>query len=758
MQASGARKRGPAILGPLLGATIACAALAQSCVHCPHDSIQQLGRVPDNSVVRLVGVVVEIDPTTGQFWLEDETGAVPLSLNSPLQSGTFLPIEKGKPQEPISSHSIAEVPAPAKSTAPTEDPTSWQFLTKLHYYFSVYVPAHVYLGETVRVDALKMGAGPRDLADPPQAASVHLSKPGRKTSHVLFPATMDSPTETQVPRPASDDERISITSARPGAKLKAVRIEHVISPWLPVTATCIVWILVLHRQSSRRKTALATSADALHAMRVLSTTVQAVTRDGNFDTEIPVQGEPAVTPLIIAFNAMLAEMQARDRGRKAAESRLRNLALMDDLTGLPNRRLLSDRLAQSLSRARRDRRIVALVRINLDGFKVVNDSFGHATGDALLAQVALRLKQRFRESDTLARIGGDEFAIVLDQIYERGDAISAAGALLELIGQPFELAGKQVRVTASIGISFFPEAQEQGQLLQQADCAMYAAKRNGKNRIVQYDDKLGSAAQERLNLEGELQHAIARGEISIHYQPEFDLATNSVVRFEALARWNHPRLGQISPVNFIPVAEESGLILPLGMYVMERACMEALRWQELVCRRIQVAVNVSTLQFARDSFFEEVASVLHRTGLHPSLLQVELTESATVAGVERASEMIRRLNRMGVSVAVDDFGTGYSCLSYLPKLPFDVLKLDRSFVKDLVERRETQTFVQSILDLAHNLKMTVIVEGVETREQLGLAKSLGADEAQGFLLGRPSADPLIFLGEEVTCHSKISAS
>jgi EAL domain-containing protein (putative c-di-GMP-specific phosphodiesterase class I) len=258
---------------------------------------------------------------------------------------------------------------------------------------------------------------------------------------------------------------------------------------------------------------------------------------------------------------------------------------------------------------------------------------------------------------------------------------------------------------------------------------------------VHFGDDLGSAARERLTLEGELQDALAKGEISVHYQPEFDLQTNAIVRFEALARWTHPRLGQIVPLSFIPIAEESGLILPLGAHIMERACSHAATWQDIARRPVQAAVNVSSVQFARDSFFEEVADVLHRTGLQPNLLQIEITESATVSGVERTAETMRRLKRMGVSVAVDDFGTGYSCLSYLPKLPFDALKLDRSFLHELMVRRETKDFVRSILTMAHNLRMKVIVEGIEKRDQLHMVKTMGINEAQGFLLGRASPDP-----------------
>ncbi|HEX3987506.1 MAG TPA: EAL domain-containing protein [Acidobacteriaceae bacterium] len=526
--------------------------------------------------------------------------------------------------------------------------------------------------------------------------------------------------------------------------------------WALVLTLALVWLFFMNRRVRLQKSALGQASDQLRqasvircALHDLSTALETLTQRGTFDAQVQAQTDPDVAPLSTEVSQLIAEIQRRERAGQEADQRLKEMALIDDLTGLPNRRLLSDRLSQCITKAQRDQALFALLHIDLDGFKLVNDSLGHHTGDALLGRVAQRLKSRYRQSDTLARIGGDEFALILDAIQDRGDAHRAAELALDCFRDPFEVNGHSIQITASVGISIFPDASEYGQLLQQAGVAMYAAKRNGKNRIVLYSDDLGSAARERLTLEGALQHAIARGEISLEYQPEYDLAANSIVRFEALARWTHPTLGRIGPVSFIPVAEESGLIVSLGAYVLERACTEARSWQHIVDRPIQVAVNVSTVQFSQNSFFEEVASVLHRTGLHPSLLQIELTESATLAGIERATQMMRRFHRIGVSVAVDDFGTGYSCLTYLPKLAFDTLKLDRSFVSGLMVRRETRSFVESIITMAHNLKMKVIVEGVETREQLRLIQTLGADQAQGHFLGQPTGDPAALLREDV---------
>lgn len=509
------------------------------------------------------------------------------------------------------------------------------------------------------------------------------------------------------------------------------------------TLTILMRVNKLRSQVIEQERELRRAGETAQAIRELSRSMLQVAAERPFDAQVPEAGSEEVAELVEGFNAMLTELRRRDRAKKDAESRLQHMALMDDLTGLPNRRLLTDRLSHSLAKGRRENRKVALLYIDLDGFKLVNESLGHGIGDALLGQVAQRMKARFRQSDTLARIGGDEFTLILESVQSKADAEKAADCALELFRDPFEVEGHSIRMTASIGISLFPDhGIEGGQLLQQADCAMFAAKRNGKNRAVQFGDGLGNAARQRLMLEGELRRAIENEEITVHYQPEFDLATNTIVRFEALARWKHPTLGPIAPINFIPVAEETGLIIPLGAYVLERACLDAVTWQNKANRPIQVAVNVSCVQFARDSFLEEVESTLRRTGLKASLLQLELTESVTLSGVERAADLIRRLSGRGVGVAMDDFGTGYSCLSYLPRLFLDALKLDRSFVSELAVRQETRPFVQSILSMAHNLRMKVIVEGIETREQLELMRSLGTNEAQGYLLGRPTPNPL----------------
>ena len=475
---------------------------------------------------------------------------------------------------------------------------------------------------------------------------------------------------------------------------------------------------------------------------LLASAMQKVTQQHNFSIRVPVSGRDEIAQLGDGFNTMLTELELSEREKKTAEARLQYQAMNDELTGLPNRRLLADRLAQALARGAREQRHVALLYIDLDGFKLVNDSLGHTIGDMLLSQVAERLRHRVRSADTLARLGGDEFSVVLNGLRTTTEAGAVAQSLLDVLATPFAIEGHEITVGASIGVSCFPETGlDAADLLRQADSAMYAAKRAGKNRVTYFTPELGVSVRERLNLENQLRAALARGEIAVHYQPEFDVRTQRLVRFEALARWTHGTLGPIPPSKFIPVAEESGLIIPLGAYVLERACVEAVEWNHLSKEPVQVAVNVSSIQFMRSSFVDEVAETLGHTGLDPKLLQIELTESIMLSGVTSAMETMNRLRGLGVGLAIDDFGTGYSCLGYLPRLPFDALKIDRSFVNEIGLRPEIDAMVHSLVTLAHNLQMRVIFEGIETEEQLQAIARVGGNEVQGFLLGKPTADP-----------------
>jgi diguanylate cyclase (GGDEF)-like protein/PAS domain S-box-containing protein len=460
-----------------------------------------------------------------------------------------------------------------------------------------------------------------------------------------------------------------------------------------------------------------------------------------------------ITPVHTA-EGMLYETTAIDvtqlRQNQAELQRARDVAvfesLNDPLTGLPNRKLLSQTLASLLVEAQKEGSTIALLYLDLDGFKLVNDSLGHAVGDTLLAQVAARLRSWIREGDMLARLGGDEFMVIMHRIHAREDAVMLAENLLEEVSSSFEVKGHLLAIGASIGISVFPEdATNAEELIQQADSAMYVGKREGKNHVTCFTPEIGSQVHERLTLEHQLRGAVARKEISVHYQPEFELTGHRLTRFEALARWTHPTLGQIPPLKFIPIAEESGMILALGAYIMEQACIEAVRWQKLMPYPIQVAVNASSFQFRRKGFVEEVSAILERTGLRPDLLQIEVTESVMLGGTQIVAETIDRFREMGISMAIDDFGTGYSSLSYLPTLAFDVLKIDRSFVIDLDKRPEGESMIRTLIALAHNFGMKVIVEGVESPEHLALVKALGANEVQGFMTGRPTPNPGMYM-------------
>ena len=514
-------------------------------------------------------------------------------------------------------------------------------------------------------------------------------------------------------------------------------------------------IVVLLRRIEGKNEEIRNANEKEGAIRQLIGAMHEVRVNKQFTSRVTVPEADELALLGTEFNHMLEELHVRDVGMAEAESKLRQQALSDALTGLPNRRRLSDRLSHSVAIAKRNGSMVAILYIDLDGFKLVNDSFGHNFGDMLLIRVAERLSKRIRESDTLSRLGGDEFAVVMVNLKTVEHAESLARTLLEVIASPCEIDGQTVTIGASIGICLFPnQANDEYELLQFADTAMYSAKRSGKNRVVLFTKDLGESVRERLTIENQLRRAIDDREIDVHYQPEFEIGSANPVRFEALARWTHPTLGSIPPLKFIPIAEESGLIIPLGAYIMERACADCMSWQSKLGIPIEVAVNVSTVQFGRDSFVQEVESVLKKTGLQPKLLQLELTESVILSGLESAIAKIKLLQSIGVTIAIDDFGTGYSALSYIEKLPFNALKIDRSFVKEIVQRSETKAMVRSLILFAQELGMRVIVEGIESGAQLRAIQDIGADEVQGYFLGGPTADPL----SQLSCPKGIVAN
>ena len=431
---------------------------------------------------------------------------------------------------------------------------------------------------------------------------------------------------------------------------------------------------------------------------------------------------------------------ARDiSARKQAERETAYRALHDHLTGLPNRLSLAGRLADSIASADLDVSGTAAIFVDLDGFKYINDTLGHEAGDILLQQVAQRLSACIRHGDLLARMGGDEFMVVVNGVTDDQVALSVAERLGLALRDPFFVAHHELVITASMGISIYPrDGTDVSALRRNADAAMYQAKRSGKDRVHFYTPTLGAACQARLELESDLRRALDRDELDVYYQPVFAASENRQTAYEALARWRHPTFGFVPPNQFIPVAEETGLIIRLGEWVLRAACRQCRWWQDHAKRSVRVAVNVSPLQFARADFVDTVLGVLRETGLTGNLLDLELTESIMVRDIDGAVQKMATLRKYGIRISVDDFGTGYSSLGYLSKLPIDILKIDRCFVTQLGENDAAVRLIRGMISLAHSIGKRVIVEGVETAAQLDILRELECDEVQGFLLGRPA--------------------
>jgi diguanylate cyclase (GGDEF)-like protein/PAS domain S-box-containing protein len=429
--------------------------------------------------------------------------------------------------------------------------------------------------------------------------------------------------------------------------------------------------------------------------------------------------------------------------RKNAEEEIRNLAFYDLLTGLPNRRLLIDRLQHAVATSIRSHKCGALLFIDLDDFKTLNDTLGHYVGDQLLVEVAKRLQTCVREADTVARFGGDEFVVMLEGLSQDIDTAAAESkkvgeTVLGKLEAPYCLSGLDHRSTVSIGVALFNEGRKDiNELLKRADIAMYKAKAEGRNTMRFFDQKLEDAVFARVSLEKDLRHGIANGELILHFQPQVN-SEGGITGAEALVRWQHPRRGLVSPMEFIPLAEETGLILPLGRWVMEVACAQIAAWAEdEESAHLTLAVNVSALQFQQPDFVDEVLSLLARTGADPQKLKLELTESLLLSHIESTIAKMAALNAQGLTFSLDDFGTGYSSLSYLRRLPLSQLKIDRSFVQDLLLDSNNAVIARTIIALGQNLGLNVIAEGVETWEQLEQLKMDGCAAFQGYLFGRP---------------------
>ncbi|HYP53293.1 MAG TPA: EAL domain-containing protein, partial [Pyrinomonadaceae bacterium] len=427
--------------------------------------------------------------------------------------------------------------------------------------------------------------------------------------------------------------------------------------------------------------------------------------------------------------------------RKRAEERLLHDALHDALTGLPNRALFMDHLRLAVERARRrESRQFAVLFLDLDRFKVINDSLGHMIGDQLLVGIAHRLEACLRPGDLVARLGGDEFTVLLEDIGSVAEATAVAERLQAELSRPFSLAGREVFTTVSIGIAPSTVGHDRPEnFLRDADTAMYCAKMLGKARHEVFDRNMHARAVTQLQMETDLRRAVEREEFFVQFQPIVSLETGEIRSFEALVRWRHPERGLISPATFIPTAEETGLIVPLGRWVLTEACRQLREWQRVRPEQphLSVSVNLSSKQFTQPDLIAQIQQALQESGLSPSSLKLEITESVVMENIETVTEMLQQLRALGVQLSIDDFGTGYSSLSYLHRFPIDTLKIDRSFVTRMSENNENMEIVRTIIMLAHNLKMNVVAEGVETEQQLTQLIAFGCGYAQGFYFSKP---------------------
>jgi diguanylate cyclase (GGDEF)-like protein/PAS domain S-box-containing protein len=425
---------------------------------------------------------------------------------------------------------------------------------------------------------------------------------------------------------------------------------------------------------------------------------------------------------------------------RAMTIQMTHSAQHDVLTSLPNRLLLNDRITQSIAVARRQKKHLAVIFLDLDRFKYINDSLGHAIGDELLQSISKRLLANVRGSDTVSRQGGDEFVILLAEIARPEDAAISAQKLLHSLSAPHSLGGQELRIDGSIGISVYPaDGQDAEKLIKNADTAMYHAKESGRNNFQFFKADMNLKAVERQSLEGNLRCALEREEFQLHYQPIVNLESGEITGAEALIRWQQPDRGLVPPAQFVPIAEDCGLILPIGRWVLREACRQARAWQDAGLPPLPIAVNVSAVEFRDKGFVEGVRKVLSETGLSAQYLELELTEGVLMEDAESAASVLLELKAMGVRIAIDDFGTGYSSLSYLRKFPIDALKIDRSFIHQDTTDPDESTIVSAVIAMGRSLKLRVVAEGVETLEELTILRALQCDEAQGFYFSRPVA-------------------
>ena len=516
----------------------------------------------------------------------------------------------------------------------------------------------------------------------------------------------------------------------------------------------------------------------------LSAIARRISSENNFGLRVSTRGKDELGNLIVDFNAMLDEIQTRDdrlqsyqaeledrvtqrtrelefanielasakENAEAVAKRMEYHAHHDALTGLPNRILLKDRVDTSLAHARRQSSMLALLFLDLDRFKIINDSLGHAVGDQLLRTVARRLRDCLREGDTVARLGGDEFMILLPDIKSAADAGKIGTKVVRSLNDPISCQGHELHVTTSVGISIYPhDGSDAETLVKHADISMYRAKEIGRNKMVFFTAEMNAGSRKKLALETSLRTALEKNQMRLVYQPKVDISQNRVTGVEALLRWQHPTMGYISPMEFIPVAEDSGMIIPIGEWVMATAFRQLREWQQAGHNDLTMAVNLSAAQLSRPGFDKIVERTLQESGVDPGDIELEVTENIAMRNIELAILTLDKLKQTGVSIAMDDFGTGYSSLGYLRKLPIDTVKIDRSFVKEIPDSDEDAKIAQTIIAMAHSLNLSLVVEGVENVQQLNFFRHQGCQVVQGYLFSKPvSADEIIELLESET--------
>ena len=515
----------------------------------------------------------------------------------------------------------------------------------------------------------------------------------------------------------------------------------------------------------------------------LSAIARQIRIDKNYSLRVIGEGKDELGILINDFNTMLDEIQSRDEELREHRSMLEERVMQrtselevanarlaaskeqaeavakrmeyhahhDALTGLPNRILLNDRITAELAHARRQTGMVALLFLDLDRFKLINDSLGHAVGDQLLRVIARRLGNSVREEDMVARLGGDEFMVLLPRINGSSDAGRIARKVIDCLVNPVSCNGHELHITTSIGISIYPyDGTDSETLIKHADISMYRAKELGRNKVVYFTAEMNAGSRKQLALETNLRQALTNNQLKLFYQPKIDIFKNSITGVEALLRWEHPTMGIISPMEFIPVAEDSGLIVPIGEWVMNTAFTQLKQWHEAGYTDLTMAVNLSSVQLSRPGFEDVVKKALLTADMDANMVELEITENAAMDNFESAIAILEKLKNMGITIAMDDFGTGYSSLSYLRRLPIDVVKIDRSFVCEVPENQEDALIAQAIIAMAQSMNLSLVVEGVETVKQLNFFRQQGCNIVQGFLFSKPveAADILSMLAEQ----------